>query len=93
MAAGQPSSISNQETLLRKAAQIGGAQHLLLLAYGYKVAKVTENTALYLSDPHAHRVTLDAVGHWWVKPEGDREFRGAGFVDLENVLSPGGRML
>ena len=93
MADGQPSFVSNQEKLLTRAARIGGAQHSLLLAYGYKVAQATENTALYLSESDGQQITLDAVGHWWVSAERGREFRGIGFVDLENVLCPGGRML
>jgi hypothetical protein len=78
--------------LNHRAAQIGGAQHALLLDYGFTTMKVTENTAAYLSESDGYQVTLDAVGHWWIKPEGDREFRGIGFADLEAVLSPDGRM-
>jgi hypothetical protein len=83
--------MSNEDKLVERAAKIGGAQHLLLLDYGFTVVKVTENTAVYLDESDGYQITLDAVGHWWIKPEGDREFKGIGFVDLEAVLSPSGR--
>ena len=87
-----PSSFAQEIDLNNRAAQIGGAQHGLLLDYGFNVVKVTERTAIYRSEPDCHQITLDAVGHWWIKPAGDREFRGIGFTDLEAVLSPDARM-
>ena len=82
--------------LERKAAQraeaIGGAQHLLLLECGFKVVRVTENAAVYRCDSDGYQVTLDAVGHWWIKPEDGQELRGIGFADLEGVLTPSCRL-
>ena len=77
--------------LNNRAAQIGGAQHALLMDYGFTVVKVGEDTAVYRSQRYGCQVTLDGAGHWCVWPEGQREFRGIGFADLEAALSADGR--
>jgi hypothetical protein len=92
MVAGLPSLIAQEFNLNSRAAQIGGAQHKLLLDYGFTVVSAGEDTTVYQSQPDGYQVTLDSVGHWWIKPQGEREFRGIGFVDLEAVLTPGARM-
>ena len=76
-----------------RAGQIGGAQHALLLDYGFTVVKVGKDTAVYQSQRQGCQVTLDATGHWYIKLEGQREFRGIGVVDLEAALSPDERTL
>ena len=92
MVAGLPSLIAQESNLDSRAAQIGGAQHKLLLDYGFTVVYAADDTAVYESQPDGYQVTLDSVGLWWIKPEGGKEFRGIGFVDLEAVLSPGARL-
>ena len=86
-----PLSKEYEQKTAERAFAIGGAQHLLLLECGFEVLRVTENTALYRCESDGYQVTLDAVGHWWIRPEDDQEFRGIGFRDLETVLSPSGR--
>jgi len=92
MVGGPPSLIAQRVNLNTMAAQISGAQHSLSLGYGFAVADEGENTAVCQSQPDGYQVTLDAVGHWWIKLEGGEEYRGIGFVDLEAVLAPSARM-
>jgi hypothetical protein len=63
MVAGVASLIAQEINLNSRAAQIGGAQHELLLDYGFTVVQVGENTAVYEFQYHGYQVTLDAIGH------------------------------
>jgi len=64
MVARPPSLIAQEINLSSRAAQLGGAQHELLLDYGFTVVKVTENAAVYENQLDGYQVTLDSVGLW-----------------------------
>jgi len=74
-----------------RAAQIGGAQHALLLDCGFTVAEVGEDTTVYQCQLDSRQITLDAVGRWCIESEDQRAIFGIGVVDLEAALSPDGR--
>ena len=80
----------HEQVLIELAAEIGGAQHLLLLALGFHVVRVN-GTHAYYEDGEGDLVTLDSVGHWTVKLRNYEPYSGIGFVDLETCIGPGPR--
>ncbi|MGD0129776.1 MAG: hypothetical protein ABSF46_31020 [Terriglobia bacterium] len=63
MVAGVASLIAQEINLNSRAAQIGRAQHELLLDYGFTGVQVGENTTVYESQSDGYQVTQDAIGH------------------------------
>lgn len=80
----------DEQLLIKLAAKIGGAQHLLLLDLGFHVVRVNDTHAYY-EDGAGDLVTLDSVGHWTVKLRNYEPYSGTGFVDLETCIAPGPR--
>lgn len=88
----KPSSLRREcdQVLIKLAADIGGAQHLLLLYLGFHVVRVNLTHAYY-EDGEGDLVTLDSGGHWTVKLRNYEPYSGTGFVDLETCIAPGPR--
>ena len=80
----------DEQLLIKLAAKIGGAQHLLLLYLGFHVLRVN-GTHAYYEDGEGDLVTLDSGGHWTVKLRDYEPYSGIGFVDLETCIAPGPR--
>jgi hypothetical protein len=89
---GKPSPLRREydQVLMKLAAQIGGAKHLLLLDLGFHVVRVNLTHAYY-EDREGDLVTLDSVGHWTIKLRNYEPYSGTGFVDLETCIAPGPR--